>query len=128
MTKTLPDYILNSKAVIDYFGYWPTFHDDKIIDIINDHKKRSIELIIESAIGIKLGEQCKITFLFEKVKEFKIDYCSDVDLGFDVISEIDFKKIDNDFIKVSIDPAVGLIADIICKNIKVDKFEIFKSR
>lgn len=115
--------IKNPELILDHFGYWPTFHDDRILDISSNYKNRTINLVIDSKVKISTENSCNIHFLFKGVKSFNVDYYEDVDTEKTIISEIEIKKIDNNFIKILINPKFGLIADILCAEIEIENIE-----
>ncbi|MCF7830822.1 immunity 50 family protein [Candidatus Gracilibacteria bacterium] len=82
----IPKYIKNWQLIIDYFGYWPTFHDDEILEIKYNSKKKNISMKIESSQWVEYP--CITTFLFENIKkdsDYDYKHCP-------TIAELEFKK------------------------------------
>ncbi len=120
------EHIENNKAVLDVFGYWPSFHDGEIHKLVLDRTKRTdsgdfipcIELIIHgwemtSEVDekgyYKLHKHHLIHFLFEDVYDVELN---DFNLQ-NVISELEFEVLPkNDKgetpLNVILDPCYGL--------------------
>ena len=122
--------IRNSKIVIDYFGYWPTFHDSEIISIkferTWDKESSSMQIRVyafEMTDKLKgkyfeLVKHCVIDFEFTGIKRNEMD-------GFNhqnAIQGLDFGR-EGEFLFCKIDPAYGVEAFILAREIIVKRLE-----
>lgn len=122
--------IINSKVVIDHFGYWPTFHDSEIISIklerTLDKDKSLIQIRVysfEMTSNLKgkyfeLLKHCLIDIEFVGINSNEMD-------GFNhqnVVLGLNFGK-EGEYLFCQIDSAYGIDGYIEAKEIKIIKLD-----
>lgn len=106
--------ITGALDIIDLYGYWPTFHDDRLIEV---HMKRnSIKAMIEMQTKPDyLDTYPKIIFHLINIKDLQLSNWYDRN----IIFSIDFQyKEDN--INVDISSSLGLSGLIVCEKVLVE--------
>lgn len=122
--------IENAEAVINHFGYWPSFHDSEIISIKFERNFEMGRPTVEMKIYSFEMTDKVIDGYFELVKHCIIDLefieleVSELD-GFNhqnAVNGLDFRK-DGDFLVCEVHAAYGVDALFTSKKIKVVKLE-----
>lgn len=106
----MTNFIKNHQQIIDYFGYWPTFHDDEIESIFLKKDGGIMEFIINPS-GDK---KCKVKFILGGIKEFDMkDF-----LNSNIVLDLSFSKKD-DQIESILMSSWGVNFLVVCKNVEV---------
>ena len=116
----LENIVENEKWIIDYFGYFPKFHDSEI-EFMNFEisKSRYYPTITLSISTTEKEQDCKIILEFINVVEN-----SACDFGNqNSIYEMNFSRQEK-YVKCVIEPNCGLSAEILCEKIRVVSFNI----
>ena len=129
MTGSPPD-IRGAREVVDWFGYWPTFHDAEVLSITLD---RSVGTRVEihafertsevDADGYYvLAKHAIVTF---SLQEFPLDSQGITNVQIDhfnhqnVLSSIGVEKVPDGYL-LTLDGIFGVYASISCKHISVE--------
>lgn len=111
------EIIKGSKAIIEDYGYWPSFHDDYIEKVVINSK--DIEVTIKPETLPEDYAEYPIRFLFHNVKEFELQgelhgICS-------IILDLTFEELKERHIKSIIYSSLGLNGHIVAEEISVEK-------
>lgn len=110
------DLIENSTLIIDFFGYFPSFHDFEILHVSMDISGPEIHMVIyafEMSKEVKdrkyvHEKNCRIRFKFSNILGMELKDFNNQN----VLSELSFKK-EKEGIKTSIKSSYGLNGTII---------------
>jgi len=113
--------IINKEKILDYFGYFPTFHDNEIINVEMNRNGPNISLKIYSFDFTKnlnnkhkfqKIKECEIEFLFKWIVNVKLQDFNHQN----VIEKMTFNN-DNNNIKAIITSSFGANGYIISKSV-----------
>ena len=129
-----PVKIENADLIVEWFGYWPSFHDSELLSIYMSRSTASGEFrpnmiaklyafemtseVTESK-HYKLVKHCVIEFEFNDIDSIELD-------GFNhqnALNGLCFSNVDNSSdkaaISVTCEPAYGVGIDLICSSVRV---------
>jgi len=126
MTKeNIEAFVKNSQLVTDYFGYWPTFHDDYIDNFSYAYREREVGVTVRSEVETKKGNVCNIIIALKGVKELQLGNDLDVKYDFNVIFGFGINKLDMEgLFEATFDSSVGLYCKVKCKEVVVEDLKI----
>lgn len=113
-----PEFIKNTKEVYDFFGYWPTFHDDVIERFMYNYERKEIEIVILS----QQGKKCTVKFHCKNVSELKLLNEEERYSGKTIVFEVKFAQKEGN-IYIEVFPSVGTYISIKCKEVSVEKMD-----
>ena len=124
MSAKPEEFIGGAAQVVEYYGYWATFHDAEVVSLLIEPEQGTITATFDyndmTDDDSKTGSS-RITLLWQKVIEYTLtaDYKT---LWMDRLWEIDFTQ-QNDWIETNILPTDGIGGNIHSRIIQVVGFE-----
>jgi len=114
------EIVENAKLVTEWFGYWPTFHDDTITEISMTASGPTLSMKIYSDGPLdgsdnKIKKRCSVTLTFLGLRTVELE-------GFDkynIIFNLKIGKVSN-YVKVSVNATCGVSAEIVCDKAMVE--------
>lgn len=119
-----PEYISGHEKVIEYYGWWPTFHDAEVRELFLNHIGPTCKMKIyvydmyrnqDTLEWSKSDRYAVVSFQFNQIEEIELKNFNKQN----VLSCIEFKKEEKGIINVSFPSIYGLDGYIRCKNIEV---------
>lgn len=110
----LENLIENGNLIINFFGYFPKFHDSEIMSMTFETSKPGYDPTIVLSLLINERGQC-FEIILEFINVVKNSMCNFS--GQNSVYEMNFSK-QEEYIKCVIDPNCGLSAEILCEKIR----------
>lgn len=121
----MSDLVINKEKLVDFLGYFPTFHDDEILSVQFDRKGPTIFMEISTRQwtnevdergSLKYGKKGLITFRFDGVEQVKLEgEC----LIQNVILDMWFTEHEQDVL-TQIQSSFGLGGTIVSKSVMIE--------
>ena len=118
----IPTYILNHKAVVDFYGHWPSFHDAKVSDYVAPTQgSQSLVLTVHT---------WQMTDKVDAKGYFVLEKHALVSFSFDSIFDIEMAAFDADNILFAIEffPSIDCSSFRIVLDSVMDKSGSFSAR
>ncbi len=111
MTETISHQMPGADSIIQWFGYWPDFHDSEILELHLNRKGSSWIKIYTWSMTNKIDDKgyygtekhAVVTFIFEKITDVDLSNFSQQN----VINELNISQSDNE-IRLTMSPCYGL--------------------
>lgn len=118
------DFIVGAHKLIDWFGRFPTFHDNEVLNVEMNRRGPSIVMKIHSFImtqeiekdgRIKLDKHSIVTIIWDKISKVELHNFNDCNYLF----ELQFSMNSDGSITTCVDTSCGLYGEIVSAEVTI---------